>query len=150
MERLQLLDRLGLAIRLRELVGEHEPDVVLVGTEVGEFLQRAERLVDLAGLLHPVGVLEEVELRVVLEALLRADLAELVVDRRAPGRVAQDLVAERDGVVEEPAVRVEVDRLLVVVDGVGDVALPEQQVADAVVQRDVELVAFSIERRREA
>ena len=79
-EHLQLLDRFVFAIRLRELVGEHQPNVVLIGTEIGELLQRAKRLVDLAGLLHPVGVLEEVDLRVVLEALLRADLAELVVD----------------------------------------------------------------------
>ena len=70
----------------------------------------------LPGLLHPVGVLEEVLLRVAVEALLRADLAELVVDRRAARRVAQDLVAERDGVVEEAAFGVEVDGLLVVVD----------------------------------
>ena len=59
-ERLQLLDRFGLAIPCDELVGEHQPDVVLIGTEIGELLQRAKRLVELAGLLHPVGVLEEV------------------------------------------------------------------------------------------
>ncbi len=81
-EGVELLDRLGLLRSFRdELVGEHQADVVLIGTEIGELLERAKRLVELAGLLHPVGVLEEVLLRVVLEAFLRADLAELVVDR---------------------------------------------------------------------
>ena len=110
------------------------------GTEIGEFLQRAKRLVDLAGLLHPVGVLEEVLPGVALEALLRADLAELVVDRRAARRMAQDLVAERDGVVEEAALGVQVDRLLVVVERLGDVALPHEHVADAIEQRHILVV----------
>ena len=45
-QRLQLLDRLLFATELRELVGEHEPNVVLVGTEIGELLQRPEGFVD--------------------------------------------------------------------------------------------------------
>ncbi len=124
-EDLKLLDRLGLPIDFRELVGEHQPDFVLVGTEIRELFQRAKRLVDVPGFLHPVRILEEVDLRVVLESLLRADLPELVVDRRAAGGRAQNLITERDGVVEETGVGVPVDGLLVIVEGVGDVALAE-------------------------
>jgi hypothetical protein len=136
-EDLQLLERFAIALLLRELLGEHQPDVVLVGTEVGEFLERAERLIEPAGLLHPIGVLEIVLLRVAREPLLRADAPELVVDRRPAGRGAEDLVAERDGVVEESALGVEVDRLLVVLDRLRDVALTHHEIADPVVQGDV-------------
>ena len=52
--------------------------------------------------------------------------------------------------LKKPAVGVAVDGLLVVVDGVGDVALPQHEVADAVEQRDVELVGVLIERSRGA
>jgi hypothetical protein len=66
---------------------------------------------------HAVGVLEEVLFCVAVEALLGADLPELVVDLVPLWRVAQNLVAERDGVIEVAAVGVQVDRLLVVRDG---------------------------------
>jgi hypothetical protein len=56
--------------------------------------------------MHPIRVLEEVLLGVAVEALLRGDLPELVIDLVPGRRVAQDLVAERDGVVEVPAVGV--------------------------------------------
>ena len=53
--------------------------------------------------------------------------------------MAQNLAAQRDGVVEEAAVRVVVDGLLVVIDRVCDIALPEHEVTDAIEQRDIEL-----------
>src|SRR5206468_2898014 len=114
--------------------------VVLIRAEVRELLQRTERLIDLAALLHPVGVLEEVDLRIADEPLASADLPELVVDGRPTRRVTQDLVAERDGVVEEAAVGITVDRLLVVVHGIGDVALLEVEVADTVIETDVDVL----------
>src|SRR5881296_664016 len=46
-ESLQLLDCFVLPIQLRELISEHQPDVVLAGTQIGEFLQRTEGLVQL-------------------------------------------------------------------------------------------------------
>ncbi len=125
-EDLELLDRLGLAVLLVEPLRQHEADVVLVGTEVGELLEGAEGLVDVPRLLHAVGVLEEVLLRVALEPLGRRDLAELVVDGGACRRLAQDLVAERDGVVQEAALGVDVDRLLVVGERLGDIPLALQ------------------------
>ena len=136
-EELQLLERFRSPILPGELIREHEADVVLVGTEIRELLQRPERLRGLAGLLHPVGVLEEVRLGVALEAFVRADFSELVVDRRAARRAAQDLVAERDRVVVEARFDVMVDGLLVVAHGVGDTALLEVDIADPIEQGDV-------------
>src|SRR5690349_13515622 len=98
-EKLKLFDCLCLAIELRELIGEHQTDVILPRTEIGEFLKRSERFIEVAGLLHAVGVLEEVLFGVADESLVRADLPEGVVDRRATGRMAQDLVTEGDRIV---------------------------------------------------
>ena len=63
-QKLELLERFGLSLRFRQLVRQHEPDVILAGTEVRELLQRPERIVHLAESLHAVGVLEEILLRV--------------------------------------------------------------------------------------
>ncbi len=52
-------------------------------------------------------------------------------------RVAQDLVAERDGVVEVSAVGVEIDCLLVVVDCLVGFVQAQVEVAHPVVDRDV-------------
>ena len=132
-----MLYRLVLAAELRELVRKHEADVVLPGTEVSEFLQRPESLVEVPRLLHSVGVLEEVLLGVGREALVCADLSKGVVDRRSPGRMAENFVAEGDRVVVETAVHVANDRALVVIDGVRDVALPKHQIADPIEERNV-------------
>src|SRR3712207_9376390 len=59
-------------------------------------------------------VLEEILLGVADEALLRADASQLVIDRGACRRVADDLVAERGGVVEEAPFGVQVHRALIV------------------------------------
>jgi len=72
-----------------------------------------------------------------LNPFFGGDLPQLVVDLVPCRRVAEDLVAERDGVVEVPAVRVEVNRLLVVVDGLIRLVEAQVQVADAIVDRDV-------------
>ena len=145
---MELLDRLGFPILSHELVGEHQPNVVLIGAEIREFLQRAKRLLELTGFLHSVGVFEKVLFRVVDEAFARADLSELVVDRVPPGRIAKDLVAEGDGVIEEPAIGVQVDRLLVVVYGLADVPTPQQQVPDAVIEGNVGFVDVLIQLRQ--
>ena len=145
---MQLFDRLGLAIFAHELVGEHQPDIVLIRAEVGELLQRAKGFFQLTGFLHPVGVLEEVLLRIVDEAFPRADLAELVVDRVTARRVAENLVAKGDGVIEKPAIRIEVDRFFVVIDGLADVPTPQQQVSDTVVEGNVGFVDVLIQLRQ--
>ena len=140
---LQLLDRLGLPVRLDQLIGEHDPHVVLIGNEVGELLQRAEGLVEVASLLHPARILEEVLACVALEPLLGGDLPELVVHDRAARRLAQDLVAERDGGVVEPSLGVVIDGALPDRHRLGQVAGLLQQVADAVVERDVDRVLLT-------
>ena len=113
-QRLQLLERFALPVFLRQQLGEDEPDVVLVGVEGGELLQRAERFIGHAEFLHAIGILEEVLPRVALESLPGADPGQLVVDRGAPGRLAQDLAAERDGIVQVAALGVHVDGALVI------------------------------------
>ena len=147
-ERVELLDRFGLSILAHELVGEHQPNVILIRAEVRELLQRTKGLLELTGLLHPIRVLEKVLFGVVDEALSRADLAELVVDRVPPGRVAENLVAQGDGVIEESAIRVQVDRLFVVIDGITHVPTPQQQVPNAVVEGNVGFVDVLVQLRQ--
>ncbi len=145
-QKLELLHCLRLPVRANELVGEHEADVVLVGTEIRELLERPERLLHLADPLHPIGILEEVGLRVAREALLRRDASELVVDRRASGRVAQDLAAERDGVVVKSAFGVEIYSALVVIDCCTDISLAQEQIAHAIEQRHIAFLDVIAER----
>jgi len=121
----------------RELIGEHQPDVVLARAEVGELLERLERVGILPRAVHPVGVLEKILLGVAVEALLGRDLSELVVDLVSGRRVAEDLVAERYRVVEVAAFRIKIDGLLVVVDRLIGLVQPQIEVADPVIDRDV-------------
>ena len=136
-EDLQLLDRLGGLAGFGELVGEHQPNVVLTRAKIGKLLECLESVGVLTGTVHPVGVLEEVLFGVAVEALFGRDLTELVVDLVARRSVAENLVAEGDGVIEITALGVEVDRLLVVVDCLVGLVQPQIEVADAVVDRDV-------------
>src|SRR3954471_24286888 len=143
MQDLELLDGLGVLAGLGQLIGEHQPDVILTGAQVREFLQRLEGVGVLAGPVHPVGVLEEVLFGVAVEALFRRDLTELVVDLVPLWGVAQDLVAERYGVVQVAAVGVEIDRLLVIVDGLVGLVEAQIEVAYAVINRDVAVLIVS-------
>ncbi len=79
MGELQLLDGLCDPIGLRELLGEHHTDVVLLRDEVRQFRQRAEGLIQIPGSLHPSRVLEEVLTRLGAEPLLREAAPEGVI-----------------------------------------------------------------------
>ena len=92
------------------------------------------------GAVHPICILEEILLGVAVEALLRRDLSELVVDLVAGRRVAEDLVAERDRVVEVAALGVEIDGLLVVVDGLIGLVQAQVEVANPVIDGNVPVV----------
>src|SRR5690606_37528554 len=91
-QRRELLQRLALALFPGEQIGQREAHVVLLWIERRELLQRAKRFVEIAGLLHPVGIFEEVLAGIGTETLPRRNLAEFVVDAGAPGRLAEDLV----------------------------------------------------------
>ena len=132
-EYLELLNGFGVLPRLGELVGEHQPNVVLSGTKIRELLERLEGIGFAAGAVHPVRVLEEIFLGVAVEALLGGDLTELVIDLVARRGVAENLVAERDGVVEVAALGVEIDGLLVIVDGLVGLVQAQIEVANPVV-----------------
>jgi len=81
----ELFERFALAIILGQLLSENEANVILIRIERGELLERPERLIQVSGLLHTVGILEKVLTRVAPKSLAGADPSELVVDRRAPG-----------------------------------------------------------------
>ena len=140
MEDLELLDRLRVLARLRELVGEHQPDVVLTRTEVRELLQRLEGIAFATGAVHPVGVFAEILLGVAVEALLGRDLTELVVDLVARRGVAEDFVAQGDRVVEVAALGIQIDRLLVIIHGLVGLVQAQIEVANPVVDGDVPVV----------
>src|SRR5690606_23478967 len=87
--------------------------------------------------LHALGVGEEVLAGICEEALLSADAAHAKVDRDARRHVAYDLLADRDGVVGELGLDVQVDGLLVVPGRQIEVAETHTEVAHPVVQPDV-------------
>ena len=140
---LELFNGLGGASRRAQLFGQHEAEVVLIRTELGELFQRAERLFLVTRIAHAVGVLEEVLLGVSLEALCRADFPELVVDDRSSRRGAQNLVAERNRVIEEAPVLVQIDGALVDGDGLGHIADPDEEITHAIVEADIRAVSLA-------
>ncbi len=137
----ELLHRLGRLPVGEELVGQEAADHGVGGRKVGELLQRLERGGQLPGPPHPLGVLQEVLARIGQEARAGADLAQPQVDGGAPRDQAQHLAAERDGVVEEPGVGVPGRRALVRPHGAVRLPQLEVEVADAVPEGDVGLVA---------
>ncbi len=105
--------------------------------DVGQLLQRGEGMLDLPDLVHPLGVLHEILLRLGHEALRGIQLGELEVGGLPPGRVAEHLVTHRDGVVVEAELGVLVDGLIVVVGRLSRIADLEIQVADAIEDGEV-------------
>src|SRR5205814_1471713 len=138
-QKLKLLQCFRLSVNARELFGKHQSYVILTRAEIGEFLQRAESLVDLADFVHPVSVLEKVLLGVAVESLFRADQPELVIRGASVRRVAQNLVAQCDRVIEEAAFGVEINSFFVIADCLLAVAEAEVKIADAIVQRHISL-----------
>ena len=63
--------------------------------------------------------------------------------RKASSRSSDDLPADRDGVVGKLRLEVQVDSLLVVLDGPLDVTDPNLQVTEPVVERQVGLIVLS-------
>ena len=90
-------------------------------------------MVDLADLLHPLGVFDEVLLRLRHKPLGGVQLRQLQVGRLPRRRVAQHLVAHRDRVVVKPQLGVLVHRLVVVIRRQTRVPQLYIEVADAVV-----------------
>ena len=136
----QLFDGFTDPLALLELGAERDANLVVVGRQVRELDERAQRLVDLTFALHALGVSEEVGAGVGEEPLRRAYLAHLEVDGVPRRQIANDLLADRDGVVGKLGVDVEVDGLLVLLDGGLDVAYARAEVAGPVVEADIRLL----------
>src|SRR5690606_29644896 len=83
-----------------------------------EILERLQRLRHTVLARSVLGIVEEPAACVCQETLGRAELAELAQQVEVFGRVAQRLVAERDGVVGEARVGVAICGLRVVANGV--------------------------------
>ena len=133
----QLLERLLLAGRRAQQLDQHQPDLLATRELVGELLHRLERLVQLPEGVHALEELDQVPLGLDDDVLAGVELAQLEIGLRPAGIDTQDLAAERDGVVEEALVRVQVDRPLVGAHGCGGVVDLEVEVADAIVERQV-------------
>ncbi len=136
----QLLDRLDLAVVLDKLVGDHQPHF-RVGRDARELDECVERRVELARPLHALCVLEKMFARVGEKAFCGADLAEFEIGRMPVGLIAQDLVAERDGVVIEAGGDVAIRSQVVVHDRLAHVADPAMEVSDPVVHPEIGLPA---------
>src|SRR5690606_22646854 len=138
----QLRDRALVLVVLVECATEQLADLGVLGA-VREVLERLERLLDapLAGC--ALRVVEEPAPRVGQEPLGRAELPELAQQVEVFGSVAERLVAEGDRVVVEAGISVAIRRLRVVSDSLRRAADPDVQVADAVVERELD-VAFTL------
>ena len=112
-----------------------------LGHQIGYFGERAHSLVHALFLLHPRRILQKIARGVPSQPFPGADPPQREVHIGTARRVAQDLVAQRDGVVEQAGVRVMLDGALVVRDRIGDAALTECEVADLVQQRNVNILA---------
>src|SRR5690606_29829191 len=108
-----------------------------------EILERLQRLRHTVLARSVLGIVEEPAACVCQETLGRAELAELAQQVKVLGRVAQRLVAERDGVVGEARVGVAICGLRVVANGVVRLADANVEVADAVVEWKLD-VAFAL------
>src|SRR5262245_60458296 len=119
------------------MLRQHLAQIGALRRDVSEFLQRRERVVDLTGLLHPLGVLDEVVLRLGNEALGRVEFCQLQI-RRLPRRgVAQHLVAHSDSVVVEPQLGVLIHGLVVIVGRATRILQLDAEIADAVIDGEV-------------
>ena len=96
--------------------------------------ERGESFFNLADAVHPREVFDQVLLRLTDEVLPGVELGEAEVGRGSTGIDAEDLAAERDGVVEEPLLGIELGGLLVGAQRGQHVAGLELQVADAIIE----------------
>ena len=87
---LELLHRLFLTILLRQLLGEHESNVVLVGTEVRKLFQRTKCLLHLRATFLPPGFVLPFRVSPIFNVLsreLRRSLFDLAIHRLKLGGV---------------------------------------------------------------
>src|SRR3989442_1272413 len=122
---------LGSTVHL-EMLFQHLPQLGVLRRNVGELLQCSECVLDLADLLHALGVLDEVLVRLRHESLGRVQLGELEIGRLPARRVRQDLVAHRNRVVVEPELGVLVDSPVVVIGRLGGVLHLQIEITDPI------------------
>src|SRR5439155_17246893 len=82
---------LGIAVHL-EMLLQHPAKLGVLRGDVGELLERGERLLDLPDLLHALRVFDEVLLRFGDEALRRVQFGELQVGVCRPGALRSTLL----------------------------------------------------------
>jgi len=136
----ELLDGLVVHALRGHLLGHRDADADIVGGQVTELDQRAERLVEIAVLLHSLRVRQEIRPRVWKEALLSTDLSDDQIRPVTFRNVADDLLADGDGVVGEVGLPVQVHSFLVVLDGRIQISDSHVEIPDAVVQADIDLL----------
>ena len=128
-----LFDGLVRMVMGGHLISDRQSDFDVVGRQIAELHEGPERLVEVSGLLHLLRVQQEIRPSIGQEALLCADLADPQVRGVPVGHVPDHLLADRDRVVVEVGLQIQIDRLLVVLDCVVQVAHPNEQVTDAIV-----------------
>jgi len=111
---------------------QHPAKLGVLRGDVGELLERGERLLDLPDLLHALRVFDEVLLRFGDEAFRRIQFGELQVGRLPAGGVAKHFVTHRNRVVVEPELGVLVDGAVVIVRRLGGVLHLEVQITHAI------------------
>ncbi len=123
-----------------ELLGDEESRIDIVGSEPGELLEGAKRLLRLPLCLHHLRIGEKVLPSIDDEALIRPDLPQSEVGRGTIRLMADDLSANGHGVVRKAGREVERDRPLIAPKGSLAVAESDLEVSDPVVQGYVRLV----------
>ncbi len=135
---LQLLQGFLRPVAGQELVGEGLPDTRIV-CQRREFFQRRERFFHLADLHLPFRVLEIPAPGFHEETLLGGEFAQHAEQVHVVRPIAQRLVAQRDGVVEQAYLGVLLRGQRIVMDRAIRLADPVVQVANAVVEGKIEL-----------
>ena len=136
---LQLLARIVRAGGGAQQLHEHEAEVLVGAVLVGKGLHLPEGFIELPERIHALEILDEVPLRLGDDVFPGVEVrqAEVGLD---PARVhPEDLAAERDRVVEKSLFAVQLGGALVGLNRGAGVVQLEVEVADAVVQRKIEL-----------
>ena len=144
----QLLDRLFAPSVRGHLIGHRDSNTDVIGRQVAELDERAEGLIEIARLLHALGIREEVRACIRQEALLGPDLTDLEVRLVTLRNIPNDLLADRDRVVGKVGLTVEVYGLLVVLDRLIQLTDPHIEIPNAVIQADVDLLLARQFRKR--
>jgi hypothetical protein len=134
---LQLLTRFLEPVRGAKQLAQHETNFFIAGELVGEIFHGLERLVELTQRIHPFEVFQQVFLGFNDDVLAGVEMGQGEVGLNPPWIHPQNLAAQRDGVVVEPLLLIEVGGFFVRLNSGPRFVGLEVKVSHTVVNREV-------------